>query len=60
MTLKIMNRVSEITKQVVATMSLEGMTLKKEEISLLRQCAEGKKSAQDAVEKLVKKYTVQK
>ena len=35
-----MNKVSDIIKQVVATMSLEGMTLKKEEISLLRQCAE--------------------
>ena len=55
-----MNKVSDIIKQVVATMSLEGMTLKKEEISLLRQCAEGKKNAQDAVEKMVKKYTVHK
>ena len=54
-----MNKVSEITKQVVATMSLEGMTLKKDEISLLRQCAEGKKNAQDTIDKLVKKFTVQ-
>lgn len=56
----VMSKVSDITKQVVATMSMEGMTLKKEEISMLRQCAEGKKNAQDMVEKMVKKYTVQK
>ena len=55
-----MSKVSDITKQVVATMSMEGMTLKKEEISMLRQCAEVKKNAQDMVEKMVKKYTVQK
>ena len=53
-----MNKVSDITKQVVATMSLEGMTLKKEEINILRQCAEGKRSAQDIIDKMVKKYTV--
>ena len=53
-----MSKVSEITKQEVATMAMEGMTLKKEEINMLRQCAEGKRNAQDMVEKLVKKYTV--
>ena len=54
----VMSKVSEITKQVVATMAMEGMTLKKEEISMIRQCAEGKRNAQDMVEKMVKKYTV--
>lgn len=54
-----MSKVSNITKQVIATMSLEGMTLKKEEISILRQCAEGKKNSQDTIDKLVKKFTVQ-
>ena len=29
-----MSKVSDITKQVVATMAMEGMTLKKEEISI--------------------------
>ena len=43
----VMSKVSDITKQVVATMSMEGMTLKKEEISMLRQCAEGQKNAQE-------------
>ena len=54
-----MNKASNITKQVAATMSLEGMTLKKEELGLVRQCAEGKKNAQDTIDRLVKKFTVQ-
>lgn len=48
----------QIVGEVKGTMAIEGMNLKKQEILMLQQCAQGKVSSKDMVKKLVIQYKV--
>ena len=50
--------VEQMIKEVQGTMAIEGMDLTAEDIQLLLDCAEGKITYEDAIENLVKMYTV--
>ena len=47
-----------IVRQIVGTMAIEGMKLNQKELTLVRECASGKRSSETEIKALVKKYTV--
>lgn len=53
----IMSKEDRIIENTNATMSMENMPLLQEDKERIRECLEGKVSFQEAVDKLVKKYT---
>ena len=48
----------KITRQIAGTMAIEGMKLNQKELTLVRDCASGKRSSDVGIKELVKKYTV--
>lgn len=52
-----MSKNDRIINNINATMSMEDMTLLKEDKDRLRECLEGKVSYEDAINKLIKQYT---
>lgn len=48
----------KLARQVAGTMAMEGMILTKEELKIIQQCAEGKKSSTTVINDLIKKYKV--
>lgn len=53
----IMSKEDRIIVNTNATMSMENMPLLQEDKERIRECLEGKVSFQEAIDKLVKKYT---
>lgn len=53
----IMIKEDRIIENTNATMSMENMPLLQEDKERIRECLEGKVSFQEAIDKLVKKYT---
>lgn len=53
----IMSKEDRIIENTNATMSMENMPLLQEDKERIRECLEGKVSFQEAIDKLVKKYT---
>ena len=51
-----MRTITQLVKEVQGSMNIEGLKLKKHEISLLYSCALGKTSSKDIVQNLIKKY----
>ncbi|MCR8744264.1 hypothetical protein [Romboutsia lituseburensis] len=52
-----MSKEDRIIENTNATMSMENMPLLQEDKERIRECLEGKVSFQEAIDKLVKKYT---
>lgn len=52
-----MSKNDRIINNINATMSMEDMTLLKEDKDRLRECLEGKVSYEDAINKLINQYT---
>ncbi len=53
-----MTKAEKLTKQIAGTMAIEGMRLDRKELTLVQECAAGKKSSSVEIKELVKKYTV--
>ena len=51
-----MSKNDRIINNINATMSMENMSLSKEDKERLRDCLEGKVSYEDAIDKLIKQY----
>lgn len=52
----IMSKNDRIINNINATMSMENMSLSKEDKERLRDCLEGKVSYEDEIDKLIKQY----
>lgn len=52
-----MDNTERIIENIKSTMSMEGLTLSKEDITRIKECLEGKSSFDDEINKLIEFYT---
>lgn len=54
-----MNKNEEIIRFVVANQAIEGIVMADDEIRVLKDCLEGKRSFDDTVQDVISAYTIQ-